>query len=358
MKQVLIFICVLSTIIGRAQFSTYSAFDVPYSVVNDVEYLMPNEIKDLNRWKSDDPDITDDDCLFYFNAARAQDNLLAAPATIVDFHFDFVENEEKYPNAKGAVQMLVEIINSTPKTIKEITLQFEFTDAAGRQLYDMKTGDKYCVLTFNNLAGRTTSTQYEDISKSIIHTYHLLDMTKASYRKLFFNSKAHEVNLRSAKIIYDDGSSTNKIALFIGTKANELLRLGPLSPAIQFAYYRAKKASINSQSEKQRRQVDEIFHSAETMPSFPGGDAALMRYINSHMIYPKETDAQGIVVVQFVVRKDGSVGTVKVARGVDPYLDAEAIRLTKSLPKFNPGKQNGQPVNVWYTLPISFKKIL
>ena len=68
-----------------------------------------------------------------------------------------------------------------------------------------------------------------------------------------------------------------------------------------------------------------------------------------------ENGVQGRVVVQFVVTKDGSVGQVKVMRGKDPDLDKEAVRVVKSLPRFIPGKMNGQAVNVWYTLPISFK---
>ncbi|MDE6317852.1 MAG: energy transducer TonB, partial [Muribaculaceae bacterium] len=68
-----------------------------------------------------------------------------------------------------------------------------------------------------------------------------------------------------------------------------------------------------------------------------------------------ENNVQGRVVVQFVVTKDGSIGEVKVARGKDPDLDKEAVRVVKTLPKFIPGKMNGQAVNVWYTLPINFK---
>lgn len=68
-----------------------------------------------------------------------------------------------------------------------------------------------------------------------------------------------------------------------------------------------------------------------------------------------ENNIQGRVVVQFVVTKTGTIGEVKVIRGKDPDLDKEAIRVVKSLPKFIPGKMNGEVVNVWYTLPINFK---
>jgi len=103
---------------------------------------------------------------------------------------------------------------------------------------------------------------------------------------------------------------------------------------------------------------EEIFRSVEQMPQFPGGEAALMKYLSSHINYPPmaaENNIQGRVVVQFVVDKTGKVGEVKVVRSVDKDLDKEAVRVCKSLPKFTPGRQNGQAVSVWYTLPVQFK---
>ncbi len=110
--------------------------------------------------------------------------------------------------------------------------------------------------------------------------------------------------------------------------------------------------------EEKKPEPEKIFKSAEQMPQFPGGDAALMKYLQSHIQYPAmaaENNVQGRVVVQFVVDKTGKVGEVKVVRSVDKDLDREAVRVCKSLPKFTPGRQNGQPVSVWYTLPVTFK---
>ena len=110
--------------------------------------------------------------------------------------------------------------------------------------------------------------------------------------------------------------------------------------------------------EEKTPQKEEIFKSVEQPPQFPGGDAALMKYLSSHIQYPtmaQENNIQGKVVLQFVVEKDGHVGEVKVVRSVDKDLDREAVRVCKSLPKFTPGRQNGQAVRVWYTLPVNFK---
>ncbi len=110
--------------------------------------------------------------------------------------------------------------------------------------------------------------------------------------------------------------------------------------------------------EKKPVEENKVFTAVEQMPQFPGGEAELMKYIQKNLKYPPvamENNIQGRVVVQFVVTKTGKIGEVKVARGRDPDLDKEAVRVVKSLPDFIPGKMNGQSVNVWYTLPITFK---
>lgn len=101
---------------------------------------------------------------------------------------------------------------------------------------------------------------------------------------------------------------------------------------------------------------DKVYTAVEQMPRFPGGDPELYRWVESHIRYPESAvHAVGRVIVQFVIKTDGSIGEVKVIRGLDPDFDREAIRVVKSLPKFIPGKMNGQTVNVWYTLPINFR---
>ncbi len=120
----------------------------------------------------------------------------------------------------------------------------------------------------------------------------------------------------------------------------------------------AVKEEVMVKEEPRAQQTNEVFRTVEQMPSFPGGDAALYRFLGDNMVYPPraaENGIQGRVVVQFVVQKDGSIGKVEVARGVDPDLDKEAVRVVKKLPAFNPGRNNGVPVSVWYTLPITFK---
>ena len=110
--------------------------------------------------------------------------------------------------------------------------------------------------------------------------------------------------------------------------------------------------------DKTEVEENKVFTAVEQMPQFPGGEAELMKYISKNLKYPPvamENNIQGRVTIQFVVTKTGKIGEVKVARGKDPDLDKEAVRVVKSLPDFIPGKMNGQAVNVWYTVPITFK---
>ena len=95
----------------------------------------------------------------------------------------------------------------------------------------------------------------------------------------------------------------------------------------------------------------------EQMPEYPGGESALRKYLSSNVKYPQiatENGVQGKVYVNFVVDKNGGISNVKVVRGVDSSLDQEAVRVIKMMPKWIPGKQNGETVRVSYTVPINF----
>ena len=103
---------------------------------------------------------------------------------------------------------------------------------------------------------------------------------------------------------------------------------------------------------------EEIFVAVEQQPEFPGGNAALMKWLGNNIRYPQmalENGISGRVIVKFVVEKDGSVSGVTLVRGVDKDLDREALRVVKSMPKWQPGKNNGQSVRCYFTLPVTFK---
>ena len=105
-------------------------------------------------------------------------------------------------------------------------------------------------------------------------------------------------------------------------------------------------------------EPEKVFDMVEQMPTFPGGQQELMAYLGKNIKYPtiaQENGTQGRVIIQFVVERDGSITDVRVARGVDPYLDKEAVRVVKSMPKWLPGKQNGKAVRVKFTVPVMFR---
>lgn len=113
---------------------------------------------------------------------------------------------------------------------------------------------------------------------------------------------------------------------------------------------------------EERKQIvqekEEIYMFVEEMPKFPGGEAELRSYIGQNLRYPTiaaENGIQGRVTIQFVVGTDGSVGDIKVLAGVDRSLNEEAVRVISTLPKWVPGRQNGVPVKVYFTVPVVFQ---
>ena len=118
------------------------------------------------------------------------------------------------------------------------------------------------------------------------------------------------------------------------------------------------KDAIITEPVKPKVEENKVFEYVEQMPSFPGGEAALMQYLSKNIKYPpfaEENNIQGRVICTFVVERDGSVSDIRIARGVDPSLDKEAVRVVSAMPRWIPGRQNGQNVRVKYTLPVTFR---
>lgn len=112
------------------------------------------------------------------------------------------------------------------------------------------------------------------------------------------------------------------------------------------------------QSRREEVADDHIFEYLEEMPEFPGGAGEMMKWLNKNMVYPPiaaENNIQGRVMVSFVVEPDGSISNVNIARGVDPNLDKEAMRVVSKMPKWKPGMQTGKPVRARFTLPVQFR---
>ena len=171
---------------------------------------------------------------------------------------------------------------------------------------------------------------------------------------------------------FNHSSLKKRITMMIKEKSNpwaraKYLYLLPVAAICMIACTQSPKSADKAepevkftQVEVEEKKVEErvIFQVVEEMPEFPGGMAECMKWLGKNIKYPtiaQENGVQGRVIVQFIVTKEGNIEEPVVANGVDPYLDAEALRVIKAMPKWKPGKQRGKEVNVKYTLPIHFK---
>lgn len=106
--------------------------------------------------------------------------------------------------------------------------------------------------------------------------------------------------------------------------------------------------------------TEEIFVAAEVMPSFPGGTTALMTSIYKNINYPQDAKDNGIegkVILRFVVSKEGNVVQPVIVKGLYPSIDRAVLEIVPKIPRFEPGSNGGKPVNVWYSIPITFKLV-
>ena len=187
-----------------------------------------------------------------------------------------------------------------------------------------------------------------------VKQYQLLLIKKSVGDQLF--SMVNSFNYQSLK---------KRIRMMTMNKSSRWNRLRALAaiPVIAlallaFANPTTNSAVIESSASQDNAPQSKVYDSVEQMPEFPGGMEALIDFLSSNVHYPEnavKNDVEGRVLVQFVIEKTGEIGDVKVVRSVDEELDAEAVRVVKSMPKFEPGRINGKAVAVWYTLPIMFK---
>lgn len=141
-------------------------------------------------------------------------------------------------------------------------------------------------------------------------------------------------------------SNIESVALEIGEQIPEVAEVQ------QKAEAKASDATAPADTTK-----NVVYDVTETMPQFPGGQEMMMKYLAANIKYPAsavKAKKQGRVIVTFVIQKDGSVTKARIARSVDPELDAEALRIVKAMPNWTPGTQDGKPVNVKYTIPVIF----
>lgn len=194
----------------------------------------------------------------------------------------------------------------------------------------------------------------ETTSDCKLYQYHLLNLVNKNVQTGLCNN--FNVSHLKRRIIMMNKKRTHttgriKYALFVPLVAALLI-------ASNISCISSEKQEEISEKQESRAAEGEVFQVVEEMPEFPGGMGECMKWLGQNIKYPadaKEKGVQGRVIVQFVVEKDGTIVNAKVVRGVDPDLDAEALRVVNQSPKWKPGKQKGEAVRVKYTLPIMFK---
>ena len=194
----------------------------------------------------------------------------------------------------------------------------------------------------------------ETTSDCKLYQYHLLNLVNKNVQTGLCNNfnvshLKHRIIMMNKKRTHTAGRI--KYALFVPLAAALLI-------ASNISCISSEKQEEISEKQESRAAEGEVFQVVEEMPEFPGGMGECMKWLGQNIKYPadaKEKGVQGRVIVQFVVEKDGTIVNAKVVRGVDPDLDAEALRVVNQSPKWKPGKQKGEAVRVKYTLPIMFK---
>ena len=167
--------------------------------------------------------------------------------------------------------------------------------------------------------------------------------------------------------VYDEPQTPQKQTVVKKGNQDKTVKVGAKTVEVKTIKPAQTKAPVKKAEPKKEvkdvkasviKNEERVFDVVEEMPKFPGGDDALIKFLHESIKYPAEAEKagkQGRVVVTFVVNKDGSVDNAKVVRSVDEKLDAEALRVVNAMPKWQPGKQQGQEVNVKFTLPVTFK---
>lgn len=194
-------------------------------------------------------------------------------------------------------------------------------------------------------------------------TYNLY-MDFRDLEKRLADRKALQQSLSEASESLSEAESSPEASELLDIVENEIVDVTFIPVEVANEREEAERARLQAelaaelQKEAEAEDPNKIYDKVEVMPEYPGGAAAFMRYLAQNVKYPtvaQENGTQGIVVVQFVVDADGSVTNAHVITSVDPYLDEEALRVIKSMPRWTPGKLNGKPVRVKYTTPIKFR---
>jgi len=210
------------------------------------------------------------------------------------------------------------------------------------QTPDVKLGNKFNV---SPLKKRITMMNQQKTSKAGILKYSLIVPLALA---LILSSNAQTIVNSAKKAVTATKNAVTGTKSIVASETNVVVDTKNESQESLLATIQDVKETDNSK----------VYTVVEKMPQFPGGDAALIKFISNNLKYPKTSyfnGVQGKVTLRFTVSEAGKVGSIEVIRSLDAACDKEALRVIKALPDFIPGEQNNKKVAVWYTLPITFK---
>ena len=156
----------------------------------------------------------------------------------------------------------------------------------------------------------------------------------------------------------NEGKCCGCFAHFVYLKKNDIMRRFLLLVTVMLSAISVSVAMADDPATKETEEVFWDIYYIPPQPEFPGGQEALMEWIEQNKVYPQEAIDKGIegrVIVKFTVEEDGTVTNGKIVRGVDPLLDKEALRLVSIMPKWKPARLDDKDIRAIYNLPLSFK---
>lgn len=243
-------------------------------------------------------------------------------------------------------------------------------DKRGKEVQLHSDAHYYEVVNINESGGGTRVTYLmEDSSKVSLYTYSDLNggrfeggILEGPYYKWYKNGELEfQAEYQRGKLTgaykswYENGQLRYKIGYLDGEKHDSLTAYYETGRLRRIEVYSLGKLTTGHLYNEQGEEID--FFPMEQMPEFKGGEQRMMKWIFQHVNYPRKAykdNVEGIVIVSFVIEKNGRVDEAEIIRSVHPEIDAEALRVVKLMPSWKPGLQEGKPARVRYTLPLKF----
>lgn len=202
----------------------------------------------------------------------------------------------------------------------------------------------------NNVIANSSENDIEEVSATT-----LAEEAKSQPADFVTTNKQSEADKGAAIVEKHEQESHERVDKYSSDKLDDNDRIVEAAPSAHVVNVAALKPDDTHKQEIKKDDDNKVSTVAEQMPSFKGN---VNRWLSQNLTYPAEAvekRIEGRVIAKFIVEKDGSISNVQVVRSVHPLLDKQAVDVLMRMPKWNPGKNNGQPARIWFTLPVNFR---